>query len=78
MDFDTILSTRHRNMLNLSYYDSNSNIIFNNITYLSKLYISGTATFSGNLIVNSNLYINNNITLNNITTNNILIHITSF
>ena len=71
MDFDTILSTRHRNMLNLSYYDSNSNITFNNITYLSKLYISGTATFSGNLTVNSNLYINNNITLNNIATNNI-------
>ena len=73
MELDDNLYIEHRHILDITFLDDNNNIKFNNITYLSNLYISGSTIIGINTTINSYLYITNNSLLNNVTANSISI-----
>ena len=71
MVLDNNLYLVHRKMLNITFFNEINNIIFNNITYSSNLYISESIIINTNTSINSYLYITNNSLLNNVTANSI-------
>ena len=48
MVLDDNLNIVHRKILDITFFNDTNNIIFNNITYLSHLYISGSAIINTN------------------------------
>ena len=78
MALDDVLNLLHRNILELTFFDDNDNISFDYITYLSNLYISGSAIINDSINIDSNLYINSDILLNIGEINNINIVNDSF
>ena len=73
MVLDDNLNIVHRKILDITFFNDTNNIIFNNITYLSNLYISGSAIINTNGNINSSLYITNSALLNNVTANSVTV-----
>ena len=68
MSLDKPLDFIHMGIVGITFINSNSDIVFTNITYLTDLYISGSSIVNI-MNIDSNLFISNHSLLNNIISN---------